>query len=1752
MRPPAPAAQDTQVLYRSASARVYRRPDVPGVVFKEHLGPDAAGRLRHEAQVLERLRGVAGVVQQASAATTSSALPLADYRGLTLLQLLRAGPVALSELLELGLALARAVAGIHRAGVIHRDICPANVVLHSRRTPVLLDFDRAIFADSHASGTPAAPMAGSIAYLAPEQTGRTGRRVDHRADLYSLGATLYEMATGHPPFTSTDPLELVHDHLVREPRAPVEVEPSLPPALSAIILRLLAKDPDRRYQSAEGLAHDLARLRDALAGGSEEHFALGEFDFPARLVPPESLVGRDAEVRQIEAAFREVKRGAARSLLMEGAAGVGKSALIHRLQPLAAAAGGRFTYGKFDQYQRDLSASGGVTQTLRSLGRLLLAEPADAVAAHRERILARLGRNAALIGEWLPEFALLLGEQPKLRASDPAQDELRLVVSVCELIATLVSPREPLVMVVDDLQWSSVLGLRVFEHLLQRRDLHGLLLVGAWRSGEREDAGELPRMLDEWRRLPAPPLELRLANLSQAGTADLLAGMLRLPAPRADALAAALMKLTAGNPFDTVEMVNALRGEGALWLDESGWRWDALAVPRFVGPGSVANLLASRVGNLPPASREVLECMSLLGGAVERTLLGAAMGLGAETLAESLQAPIEDGLLLAEARGDFVRFRHDRVQQAVLDTLTDDQRGRLQLAIASRLAAMPAFEVQAAQQYLSCAHLLDDPEKRHEVASHLLKVAGRVGERATHALAERFLATAHAIVQQPVAPAGPELAVAIDLARHGALYSLGQLDEADAVYAQLAVDEVDAADLAMATALQVRSLEMRGRAGDGLALGVSVLGQLGLAAPQAWSETETDRQLDAICATFADDARRATSNATDTAAASAPGVALLMNRSLRSAFFANDEKTAAWLLHESHRRWLSVGPSPTLVSCLMRACILLIYRRADYAGAARLGRQLLDAARRRGWASLTGEALHVYSAFLGHWSQPLEENVEDQLEARRLLQEEGDLAYACYTFPSQSMIDIADSLRASDAEFAGGFALSVNIGNRTSTMLMLGLRQFVRAMRGETDSPGSFADAEFDPAAHLAELGSYRTPLAMCHVRMGLAAVLFGDYARAAAHVEAVEPLREYIRPYYSTVHATLLRALVAAWKVRESPGDAEAQLAIVDAASAWMAQRADLQPANYAHLSRLLTAERAWAIGDTAQATRAYDDALALAFARQRPWHRAFVAERAGSFLDATGQAFTGRRLLLLARDEYRSWGAAGKVADLHRRHPWMPASAAGERRGPEEGAEPADAPAAHPSGAISTEALDLLGVLRASQALSSQTRIDAVAARVGETLAAMTGAGCVRVLFRESDEWHLLPPGTGEASVPLARAAADGLLPLSVFRYAERTREPLRIDDALLDDRFARDPYFRGVAHCSLLVVPIESHGIAAFLYLENRAGRAAFGAHRLDAVTLIAGQLAVSLSNALLYERLEERVRERTRQLEETQAELVAFARRAGKAEVANNVLHNVGNVLTSVVVSAQVVRERVRLTRMQGLAQAVALVNEHAADLGAFLRDDRRGRVLPRYLNNLVEVHAGERSEVLSEIDRLTRSIHHIRDIVATQQSHAGSSSVLTSESVHELLEEALHMCASALADHGVSILREFEALPRLPLDRPRLLQILVNLIGNGIEAMHVTPADARRLTIGVRRVAVPGDRLRITVRDAGEGIEAGNLSRIFGHGFTTKKSGHGFGLHGSALAALEMGGTLEAESEGRGRGATFILEVPVKMDEQEAP
>jgi signal transduction histidine kinase len=973
---------------------------------------------------------------------------------------------------------------------------------------------------------------------------------------------------------------------------------------------------------------------------------------------------------------------------------------------------------------------------------------------------------------------------------------------------------------------------------------------------------------------------LRLDNLPVSGSVTMVAEMLHVAPAAAAGLVGVIEAHTSGNPYQTVELLNALRREGPLMATAGGWRWDAAALGAHLGVSEVAGLLAARVEALPAASRTMVQAMACLGGRAELSLLHTATGEPAGAVEQALAPALDDGLLVAEAGAHpAVRFRHDRTREGIRGGLDPPRRRALQLGMARRLAAVPELFAVAAGQYLPVADAVDDAAERRGVVELLRRGAGQATLTGDYAQVTALLTAALRLID----PGETATLIAVHTGRHAALFCLGRLEEADEEYRtieQLGPAVLDRAD---ATVVQVHSLTKRNRLADAIGLGHQALRELGVTVPAPDRlPAELDQQFGHLYRWLDD-----TEAADDLARPDITDPALLAaTRLLDAVLLAYVAAPAmyAWLSLESVRIWLQHGPSRTLAGPATYAASTAASRRGDYAAGYRAARRILAFCEARGYEPETSLARYWFSV-LSWWFEPIESGLDAVRRAREGLIAGADLVYAGRTYYVGVcyQLDCAPSLDDYIAEVEAGLAFARRTGNEFVGQVLDAHRWLAGVLRGESAATATEA-ASIDSNA-----GNPRA-LLHAHLTRAIAAAIFGDPAGLARHTAATMPLLPAFVGAYSTTVARLLRGLALAAYARDSHNDQRGGglLSELDEVTRWLAARAADAPENFRHLLRLAEAERAWAAGDFRAAAVAFDAARREAAGRRRRWHRALIAERAARFCLAHGLDQAGYDLLAEARQDYAAWGATAKVAQLDWAYPTLRPEAetpAGHRPG-----QSADLPR-HRS-TVTTGTIDLLGIVSASQVLSSETSIGRLHARVVEVLSAMTGATGVHLLLWNDDRHDWLLPAPGGGIVPVSGTGHERAVPMSVLRYAERIREPLLVGDATQDDRFARDPYFADADCCSLLAVPILGRGtLRAVLLLENRLIRGAFTTERLDTVQLIAGQLAVSLDNAQLYAEF--------RRVADEQAALrrvaVLVARAVPSEEVFAAVAAEVGQVL-----------------------------------------------------------------------------------------------------------------------------------------------------------------------------------------------------------------------------------------------------------------
>ena len=764
-----------------------------------------------------------------------------------LLERLLGRPLEVGSFLNIAVPLAAAIGQMHARGLIHKDLKPANILVDTASGGVWLTGFGIASRLPRERQAPAPPemIAGTLAYMAPEQTGRMNRSIDSRSDLYALGVILYEMLTGILPFAASDPMGWIHCHIARQPVSPSKRVIATPAQLSAIVMKLLAKTAEDRYQTAAGLEADLRQCLSAWeAHRRVDPFPLAVDDVPDRLVIPERLYGRQVEIDTLLAAFdRVATQDTAELVLVSGYAGVGKSSIVNELQK-AVAPRGLFAAGKFDQYKRDIPYAT-LAQAFQSLVRQLLSMNDAELNRWRNALQEALGPNGQLMINLIPELALVIGEQPPVPDLPPQDRQKRFQLVFRRLLGVFARPEHPLALFLDDLQWLDAATLELIAHLVTEPEVEHLMLVGAYRDNEVDPTHPLMRTLGRIRKVGGRVQEIVLAPLMPADIAQLIADSLSCERDIAQPLAQLVHEKTGGNPFFAIQFFMALADEALLVFDHAAaaWTWDLDRIHAKGFTDNVADLMAAKLSQLPDVTREALGQLACLGNVAQVATMTLVHGESEQKVQEGLWEAVRSGLVFR--LGDAYEFLHDRVQEAAYALIPESERAaahlRIGRALASRVAPEELDDVifDVVNHLNRGAEMITTQEEREEVAELNLRAGKRAKNASAYASALKYLAAGAGLAPQDCWERRYELAFALEAHRAECEFLIGDLAAAEERLLKLSRRTENLADEATITCLRMDLYTLLVRNDRAVAVCLEYLRRVGV----EWSPHPSDEEV---------------------------------------------------------------------------------------------------------------------------------------------------------------------------------------------------------------------------------------------------------------------------------------------------------------------------------------------------------------------------------------------------------------------------------------------------------------------------------------------------------------------------------------------------------------------------------------------------------------------------------------------------------------------------------------------------------------------------------------------------------------------------------------------------------------------------------------------------------------------------------------------------------------------------------------------
>ncbi len=1430
-------------------------------------------------------------------------------------QLGLAGNLSLRDLLELAIKITSALGQIHRRYIIHKDVNPTNIILNVRtRELKLIDFGSStVLSREDAAFQNPNILEGTLAYISPEQTGRMNRAVDYRTDFYSLGVTLYHLATGKLPFQTPGAMEMVHCHIAREPEPPHELNPNIPPIVSDLILKLMAKNAEDRYQTVYGLKADLERcLSQAREKARIDVFTLGESDISDRFRISQKLYGRDTEIADLLEAFDRVRQGGSEITLVAGDAGIGKSALARETYQQVTLSRGFFVSGKFDQFQRDIPYDS-LIQAFSSLVEQLLTESERTLDAWRGKLLEAMGALGQVVVDVIPEVALITGPQPPVETLPPVEAQNRFNLVFQKFISVFADERHPLVLFLDDLQWVDGASLKLIQSLMETGCSY-LLLIGAYRDKEVEETHPLVLTMDSIRKSGARVNRIDLAPLGEDHLVQLVADALYQDVESVRPLAGLILEKTGGNPFFFNEFLKSLYNEDLISFDDAHgrWSWDLDRIRARQIADNVAALMSDRLLHLPADTLECLRVAACVGNRFELRFLAALRNATMQEAAQDLWPAMTRGLILpldanyklVEASDEALnerlevnyKFAHDRIQHAVYMLIPEGERAPIHRKIGRLLLEQLSSEALDRRIFdvvnqLNASGKPASPAERVEMALLNRDAGIKALKSAAYQPAFNYLNSGLTLLaSEDKSGAGDawqehyDLCLDLHTRTAEAAYLNDDYETMNRLVERVLQRAKILLDKAPAYEVKINALVIKNEPRTAVLTALKILKLLKVPLPedpdQAAIATAIDEALNALGA-------RQPEDLLDLPAIADPEKIAVM-RILESIFLpalTSIPNLAPIIASKQVVASIEYGNAEESPIGYVNFGLMLSGANQKHELAYRLGKLARRLLERTGAKKYRARTTAMEVCNLAPWKEPISESLPALLEAYPSGLETGDFPWAANCLASYAAMGYLAGLNLED--------MSNRFRNADKTMARLGQELYRGWVKIWWQSALNWMGRSPDPLRLIGEVydetamepyhreGNDQTALFIVQLNKAMLAYHFDQRQDIARFLPALTSHNQQGGPLgpLSHFYASLIR--LAGFQ-DAAPPERSAILAEVAANQEKMGRWAELAPMNYRHKHCLVEAELARARGAFSEARDHYDQAIEHAGHSGCLGEEALATELAARFFLERDQYRLARHYMEDARYAYQRWGALAKVHDLETRYP----QTLHDNRRPAQ-AEPTSVKATTVQKGSSE--FDLAGVLQASQAIARELIPSRMFSQVMEVLLEIAGAQKGYLLKKTDGRWFVEVEGSLDGATGALEPAppVDGFedLPGAVVNYALKTHKDVVLDDATKAPIFGKDPYIVKNKPKSALCSPILHQGeVAAVLYLENNLNTGVFTEDRLEVLQLLSSQTAISIENAALYASLERKVTERTAALNERNEQILASIRYAKQIQAA----------------------------------------------------------------------------------------------------------------------------------------------------------------------------------------------------------------------------------------------------------------------------
>jgi predicted ATPase/signal transduction histidine kinase len=1615
-------------------------------------------------------------------------LRLADPGG-DLLRLLSAQHLSIEEVLSIGCSVASAVAGMHAVELVHRDICPDNI-LFNRETgnAALTGFGNAIDRTDRATLDPEPELAiATIAYLSPELGGRINRPVDYRADLYSVGCLLYELFTSVPPFIKSDLLGAMHSHLASAvPRAD-QAREDVPKIVSEIIATLMAKDPDDRYRSARSLQWDLEKCRTELTErGSIGVFPLDHSNAVRRLSASARLYGRDQEMDTLRQAFDEVARnGGTTAVMIGGPSGSGKSALAWSLSSSLTGQNHVFAAGKCSEVEAAIPY-GCLAAAMSNLLAVALRKSESTFHEIAQRLKSALGPNAALLMPLLPDLRFFVEDTAVAAAPSAQMERDRFLETVRRFLTCFADENAPLVLFIDDMQWADSGTLAVVEYLQNTAQVEHLLLLGAARS-VRDAADDAPGARAPDVRYAGFRTWIDLASLDIVTVRQLVGDILNCDWQSSSALAELIWAKTHGNPFFTIRFLGVLFDEGLIYFDkvDSVWQWNLHGIQEKAYTSDVADFLLSHVASLDETCLRDLQYLACLGDRASLDVLALATGRPAAEVQATLKAAEIAKLLRWDGAG--YAFWHDRIREAVYETLertreTVSRHASIGRRLAARLSTAPSHALlfTAANQINRGIQDVQSECERVRFGEVNLEAGIEAKNVADYRSALEYLGFATALLKQCD---DGEKRASVEFHIAECEYMTAQLESAEGRLRKLAQSATNIGMRGDVARLRAALYTTTGQMQKAIDIGLHFVSEAGVDFPLTPTMDDVHRLEQHLIDRI--DAWRATGRRLGDEIADArwSGVTDVLSDLIPPALFLNDPKLGRCLSMTIAAVTLEHGCCGSSCYGLVCAAGSLVYYVHDVERGLLAGQWALQLSSESGLDRLAARVLMVFGACVTPWVRPVRTGQSYIRDATIRAFYDRDLTFAVYcrrNMVSNMLFSGAPLNETSKAaEDAFDFSHEVQFVVLSATILaQVMLVSTLRDCYAQTFARLGLDDTWADILIFGA--GKTSTGAYAYWVHKLQIAVLFRRWDEALEYEKHAVPLQTASSAHLETADLPLYGALarVEAFTTESDPTMRATHLKAIRRYCDDLRLYSEGCPENYADRLALVRAELARIEGRALEAQALYEEAIGHACKQGFIQNEALALEVASRFYESIHLPTAAEAFLRNARFAYVHLCADAKVRDIESRLP---------RR--------ADAQLMiNAAGHLETRA-DVQAIVVASHALSSEILLPRLLDVLLKNVLEHAGAMRCAVALNDSGELRIEARACTTIDGVDVRLGPRNLeeedVPVGILLSVARTLQTILIDDASSSHEYQNDPVVKRGRLRSVLCLPLlKQSSLVGVLYVENAQIAGAFTFEKIRLLEVLASQAAISLENARLYAQIVESNARREaaeEALRGSREELARISRLTTMGQLVASITHEVSQPLVSIATSA---------------AAATRWLNRERPVL----------------------------HEVGDALDRIgsdsTRAIGIVRGLRALAQRSAPK---FDSFDINEAANEILLVTRQQLERQDIYV--DSEGLQGVCIawgDRVQIQQVILNLVVNAIEAMAEVTDRRRCLTLGTSR---SGTTVALSVADTGCGIDPDARDKIFAPFITTKEGGMGMGLSICASIMEIHGGRLGITSSG---------------------